>query len=226
MTRVNKGEGSLGKLLNDTVYADELEQVIKNANRLLNKVADVRFVIDIGGVNLTGLHGGRGWFQLGIWPRKDHYYLLGIAGDSRGRISNVTTTTTAGGFTQVTQTQSVDQTGILLTAMVGKVFARRFDFSLGALYGDGDASLLLNLGPAENENRLQLRLDAYVRSAVGSFDSRATLIAFPMDNVYLRVGIDSIRGATGTNVFGGADYFYGAGVQFDDNDVKLLFTFL
>jgi ABC-type transporter Mla subunit MlaD len=226
MTRISKGEGPIGTLVADQQFAEEMKNAIRNVNRLLNKVGDVQFVVDIGGVNLTGINGGRGWFQLGIWPRPDHYYLVGIAGDSRGRISNSTVTTTAGGITQVTQTQVVEQTGLLITAMVGKVYWNRFDVSLGALYGDGAASLMLNLGPFGAENRIQLRNDIYVRNAVGSFDDRATLILKPIENISLRVGFDSVRGVFGSGTPGGADFIYGANVTFTDNDIKLIFAFL
>ena len=52
MTRINKGEGSVGKLLNDPVYADEIHEAIKNVNRLLGKVSDLRLTVDVGGQKL------------------------------------------------------------------------------------------------------------------------------------------------------------------------------
>lgn len=152
MTRVNKGEGSVGMLLNDPSYADEIRLAIKNINRLLNKVGEVRFVVDMGVSSLTIYNGVRGWFNLAIWPNATRYYLLGIASDPRGRISNTTVTTTAGGFSQTTQTQVVDQTGILLTGMMGKVFWNRLDLAVGFLYGDGAATVALRLGPNGNES--------------------------------------------------------------------------
>lgn len=224
MTRINKGEGSVGMLLNDPAYAQGIRDAINNINKLLNRVANVQFIVDIGAVNLSGISGGRGWFQVGIWPKPDHYYLLGIAGDSRGRISNSIVTTTAGGQTQTTQIQTVEQTGLLLTGMVGKVFFKRIDLSLGALYGDGAASVLFNLGPNDDEQRIQLRNDIYVRNAVGSFDCRNSLSFKPVDYVYLRAGWESFRGLVGTNIAGGANYLFGAGVTFTDDDIKLLFT--
>ncbi len=220
MTRVNKGEGSVGMLLNDPTYAEEIRLAIRNVNLLLNRVNHFRFVVDIGGGQLTGFDGGRGWFHLAIWPRPDRYYLLGVGSDSRGKISNMTVTTTAGGMTQVTQTQVVDQTGLLLTGMLGKVFFNnRLDLSVGALYGDAAASVIFNLGPDDHENRIQVRGDTYIRNAVGSVDERVTLSLSPLKGFYLRAGLESIRPYNGRLPF-----FLGAGLSFDDEDIKLLFA--
>ncbi len=222
MTRVNQGQGSVGMILNDPSYAEEIRQAIKNINRLLNKVADVRFNVDLGGALVTAYGSGRGWIQLGVWTRPERYYLLGLAFDPRGKISNSTVTTTAGGITQVTQTQVVDQTSVLFTAMLGKVFYKRYDISIGALYGDAAASIQVRLGPIGSEDRLTLRNDVYVRNSSGSaVDDRISVTGQPIPNVYLRAGLESVRGYPGT---GQAILFFGAGLTFDDEDIKLLFA--
>lgn len=223
LTRINNGKGSLGSLLNDPKYADELMQAIRNINRLLNRVGEVRFIVDLGATQITAYNSGRAWLQLGIWPRPNRYYLLGIATDPRGRISNTITTTTAGGISQTTQTQTVEQTSILITGMFGHLFFdNRLDLSVGALYGDGAASVALRLGPNGNEEMLVLRDDVYVRnSGSSSVDTRIALTLKPYSSVYLRAGIESIRGYNGGSQI---PLFFGAGLSFDDEDIKLLFS--
>ena len=221
-TRINKGEGSLGMLLNDPTYADEIRLALRNTNKLLNKVDGFRFLVDVGAAQLTQYNGGRGWFQLAIWPNRDRYYLLGISTDPRGLLTNTITTTTAGGFTQVTQTQVNQQTGILLTGMLGKVFFDRIDLSVGALYGDGAGSVALRLGPTGAEEKFQIRNDVYFRNSASSLDDRISLSVQPFSSVYLTAGIESVHQyqATGKLIF-----YYGAGLRFDDEDIKTLFAF-
>src|SRR3954463_12756349 len=48
MARVNRGEGSVGMLLNDPSYAEEIRQAIRNVNLLLSKVGGIRFQVDVG----------------------------------------------------------------------------------------------------------------------------------------------------------------------------------
>ncbi len=222
-TRVNQGKGSLGMLLNDPIYAEELHQAIRNINRLLTRVHDIQFMVDLGAMNVTQYPtgGGRAWFQLGIWPRTNRYYLLGASSDPRGKISNSSVTTTAGGITNITQTQSNDQTGVLLTLMMGKVYWNRMDVSLGLLYGDGTVSFNALLGPTNFENRIQLRNDLYIRNAIGTLDDRVSLTVYPVPHLYVRAGLESFRGDP---IHRRVILFYGAGISFNDEDIKLLFT--
>lgn len=222
VTRVNKGEGSIGMIINDPSYAEELHLAIRNINRLLNRVAEVRFIVDVGTVTLTGYKGARGWFNLGIWPRADRYYLLGVGSDSRGRISLAHVTTTAGGVTQLTQTQTVEPTSLFLTGMLGKTFfENRLDLSVGILYGDGSASLLFKLGPSSSLDLISIRGDFYSRPVDTGLDGRFSLIVRPFSNVYLRAGLESVHNYPGTQL---PPFLAGASIAFNDEDIKLLFA--
>jgi phospholipid/cholesterol/gamma-HCH transport system substrate-binding protein len=226
MTRVNRGEGSLGSLLNDPKYAQEIEKAIQNVNKLLGKVGDVQFVVDIGAAEIPRYDGGRAWFLLSIWPQHDRYYRLGVVVDPRGKRTIITTTTSTGNSTTVTRQESVEQGGILLNGMIGKVWWKRLDLSVGVLYGDGAVSIGLNLGPHDREDALTIRNDVYNRSrgqGTGG-DYRGTLIlkpfgSKPFSSVYLMGGLESVR-----KVDGRIPWLYGAGITFTDDDIKLLFA--
>jgi phospholipid/cholesterol/gamma-HCH transport system substrate-binding protein len=222
ISRVNRGEGSVGMLLNDPSYAEELKEAAKNVNRMLSKVGGVRFIVDIGAQKINNLgssSGGRGSFSLAIWPRADRYYLVGLTIDPRGRRSSVITTTTAGGSSITNQSVQIDETAFLLTVMVGKTFLNRISLAVGALYGDGAISAGLLLGPHNNENMIDLRGDAYTRVGTNGIDGRATLTLRPMWGVYLQGGVESIQ-----SLGSSAQYFAGAGIAFDDEDIKILFA--
>jgi phospholipid/cholesterol/gamma-HCH transport system substrate-binding protein len=225
MTRINKGEGSVGMLLNDPAYADEIRDAIRNVNRLLSKVGGIRFVVDLGAEQIAAFDGSRGWFKLKISPKPDRYYLLGISVDPRGKLTVINTTTTSGGSTVTTQQTSVEQSGLLFTAMLGKVYYNRIDLSVGALHGDGTASVAFHLGPAEHEDMLSLRSDTYSRGRGFGLDDRLSVSTRPfprqtaMSNIYVRGGLESVK-----KVDNRLAYFYGAGLTFDDDDIKLLFS--
>lgn len=219
-TRVNQGQGSLGMILNDPTYADEIREVIRNANKLLGKAAAIRFVPDLGAEELRGYDGGRGWFRLTIWPKKDRYYLLGFSMDPRGGQTVVRTTTSVpGGPSTVVDTTQLDKTRFLLTGMLGKVFYDRFDLSVGALNGDGALSAAVYLGPLGAEDQIQFRTDLYSRSGQSTLDTRFSLTAKVFMGAYLRVGVESLHQINGV-----LPITYGAGVSFDDDDIKLLFA--
>lgn len=219
-TRVNQGQGSLGMLLNDPTYADEIRDVIRNANQLLSRARSIRLVPDVGAESIHGYDSGRGWFRLGIWPQKDRYYLLGISIDPRGG-QTVTRTMTSipGGASTVVDTTQVDRNRLLLTGMLGKVFFDRLDLSVGALHGDGAFSAAFYLGSKGVEDQIQFRTDIYSRAAQSGVDARVSLSAKVFMGTYVRVGLESFQKVNGT-----LPWSYGAGVSFDDDDIKLLFA--
>jgi hypothetical protein len=209
-------------MLNDPVYADELEKALKSLNKILGRASEFRFIVDIGGQRLRGYDGSRGYFKFLIWPNPDHYYLLGISVDPRGRRTITNTVTEAGGTATSIRTTQVEETGLLLTGMIGKLFFdRRLDLSIGALYGDGAVSAAINFGPLGREDYLQLRGDVYSRGQDVPTDGRLTLTAKVYQGLYVDGGLESFR-----KIEGKTAWSYGAGVAFDDEDIKMLFTLI
>ncbi len=227
VTRVNKGEGSVGMLLNDPTYAEEIRQAIRNVNALLSRVGGVRFVINIGVQSLKTTGGSRAWINLGIWPERTRYYLLGMTSDSRGYIQRRKVITRAGGLETVTEVEEVSNTTLMFTAMMGKVLWDRLDLSIGLRFGDGMVSAGLLLGPNDKEEMFAVRSDGYTRGQSQPFDFRATLSIRPLimtrlfSSLYLQGGLESVQLYKGR-----PSMFYGAGLTFDDDDIKLLFAFL
>jgi phospholipid/cholesterol/gamma-HCH transport system substrate-binding protein len=220
LTRINQGQGSVGMLLNDPSYALEFKELLQKANKLLGHVNDIRFVIDVGGQKIRGYDSDRGYFKLAIWPNPERYYLLGISLDPRGRRTITTTTTVAGGQTATTETTQVEETGILLTGMIGKVFFQhRLDLAVGALYGDGAVTVAGNLGPTGIEDRLRLQVDVYSRGIGYPTDARVNLMLRPYSGLYIQGGVEGFHSVAGLT-----PWMYGAGVTFDDEDIKLLFA--
>ncbi len=227
MTKINQGQGSLGKLLNDPVYADELKKALENMNHFLNRAKEIRLNILLGVQQLPAHLGSRGVFELSIWPKPDRYYKVGMATDPRGSISQVTTITQVAGVSNTVQSTQVDRGGLAVTAMVGKIFYNRLDLSMGMTYGDGTASVGLNLGPADSVESIQFKNDLFFRpnNQVGNWsvrpDFRSYLILQPFSILYLDGGIEGLR-----EVNGKMSFLFGGGLRFDDDDIKLLFSFL
>jgi len=219
-TRVNQGQGSLGMLLNDPTYADEIREVIRNANRMLSKVGSVRFIPDVGGEIVRGYDSVRAWFRLGIWPQKDRYYLLGASVDPRGgQTVTRTVTNVAGGPSTIVDVTQIEKTRLLVTGMLGKVFFNRLDLSVGALHGDGALSAAVYLGSPGQENDIRFQTDLYSRAGQGGLDARISLNAKVFMGTYVRVGLESFQKVNGV-----LPLTYGAGIAFNDDDIKLLFT--
>jgi phospholipid/cholesterol/gamma-HCH transport system substrate-binding protein len=219
--RINRGEGSVGMFLSDPFYAEQMKELLKNANRLLSRVGGIRFVVDVGAQSLPSYNGTRGNFLVSIWPTGDRYYRLGAGVDPRGFRRNMTTTTESGGTTTTVETTTLEPTALVFTAMLGKVLFRRLDLSVGALYGDGVAGAAIYLGPKDHEERYQIFSQYYSRGQGTGIQVRAGVLARPFDSIYLSGGLETFN-----QVGGVVPYFIGAGVAFDDDDIKMLFAFL
>ncbi|HTL10892.1 MAG TPA: hypothetical protein VL588_00295, partial [Bdellovibrionota bacterium] len=225
-TRVNQGEGSIGMLLNDRKYADEVEEALINLNRLLSKVRGVRFVVDAGASEILAFNnGGRAWFKVGIWPQRDRYYLLGVALDPRGKVTSTDTTTVVASSQTTVRTIQTEPGGVLFTGMLGKVFWNRLDLSIGLLNGDGTFSMKLGLWKNGYEDKLQISADVYAvpNGLTGKYEYnvRPEITIRPVSTIYLRGGLETLRQVNGQTAWS-----YGAGISFDDEDIKLLFTLL
>lgn len=220
VTRINNGEGSVGRIINDPVFADELLKALKNVNKLLNRASDVRFIVDLGAHQLPAWDGTRGFFNLGIWPTNDRYYLVGVSTDPRTKRKKSSTTTTVAGNSTTVDTLQEEDAGIVFTVKLGKVFFRRLDLSVGLLYGDGTGSVGLNLGPYDQEDRIQAKIDVYSRGTGLGIDERAQLLVRPWWTTWVSGGLESFR-----KINNKTNWMVGAGITFDDEDIKLLFAF-
>jgi len=222
MARINRGEGSIGKIINDPVYAEEIKKALENLNLFLNKAAKIRLVLDLGIHQIPNYNGGRGYFNLAIWPNAGRYYLIGIAIDPRGRLS-VTNTTTEGsnGATTTTRITQTEYSRMVLTGILGKLFFNnRLDVGVGVRYGDGTFSTGLRLGPKYAEERIQIRHDFYTRPGPGTgVDNRFTVDVNPYMTLHVSGGVDGLH-----KISGKIPYFVGGSLVFDDDDFKSLFS--
>jgi hypothetical protein len=154
-----------------------------------------------------------------------------VAADPRGDVISSTVTTTVGGTSTTVQTTDVSTGRPVLTLMLGKIFFNRLEFAAGLKFGDAAGTIALHLGPRDNEERLKLINDLYSHSdgvQLGSrFHDRVTLQWFPfgspyLKTVYIKGAVETFRTSTG----GAFSWSVGGGVSFDDQDVKVLFSFL
>lgn len=225
LTRINQGQGSVGRIIHDEEFAKQLELALKNLNFLLNKASNMRIRVNVGLSQLPAFKGTRGSFLVEIWPSPSRYYLIGVSVDPRGVINTVTTTTEAGGSTATSKTTMVDRNAFQINLMLGKVLWNRLEGRIGLLHGDAMGSVGLWLGPNGNEDMFRVYADLYSRSErttdTNLLHVRTVAFARPFSIIYVMGGLDSLRKFDGQ-----LNLVFGGGIEFDDDDIKLLFSFL
>jgi len=209
--KLDAGEGTLGKLLQEDELYNSLTKVSNEAGKSLDVVGRLRTFMDFHTEYNTAEGEWKGYFDLTLQPDRNKYYILGIVTDPKGSVK--TTDRTINGVT-VTEEEIKDE--IEFTAQ----FARRFDdfvLRVGLMestFGFGADYFFM-------DERGRLKFDMWDMSAK---EAQA-------DNAHMRIGLDY-------NIFkfifvsGGVDnllnsnrrgIYVGGGLKFEDEDFKYLF---
>lgn len=217
MKKVSDGEGTLGKIINDPALYEELKSAIKSVNLLLGKAGSLKTYVDISAVNIPAYKGSRANFTLMIAPNPTRYYLIGLTNDPRGRDRKTVTTTSVDGSTPSVETKTVnEEKGLRITAMFGKKFGH-LDLRAGLMEDYGAVSA----GYWFDENmKYGVRIDAYSLGKGQDYTGRFTARAEIFPSVYVTGGLDTVQ-----KYHGKTTGFFGAGLFFDDDDIKYLFAF-
>jgi hypothetical protein len=142
---------------------------------------------------------------------------LGITADPRGKDTRTTTTTIVNNGAPSVEEKNVNQeTGLRITAMLGKYFGP-LDLRVGFLE-DGGA---LGIGFAfDKERRYQLQGEVFKASKRDAIAGRLYAKAHVYSGLYITGGVDHNRKFNNK-----LPYFVGAGLFFDDDDLKYLLAF-
>jgi phospholipid/cholesterol/gamma-HCH transport system substrate-binding protein len=210
--KINKGEGTVGKLVTDEELYDSLTKAAKGVDKTINRIERFRTFLTFKGEYLEKLENVKGHIYLTLQPRKDKYYILGVVSDPIGRVE-VTRTITDG---VVRKEEEVEEDEIEFTAH----FAKRYK-STALRIGITESTFGLGADQFLFNDRLQVSADIW---DFGDDEADA-------DDPHLRIGADFFLFK---NIFisGGADNilnsnrigaFVGGGLKFEDEDFKYIF---
>ncbi|KAF0145943.1 MAG: putative ABC transport system substrate-binding protein [Nitrospirae bacterium] len=208
---IAQGEGTLGKLVKDDRLYESVNKAAEGVNKSISAIDRFRTFITFQTDYLTRPKDAKGYFYVTLQPRPDKYYILGIVSDPVGSVT--TTTTTTNGVT--VKEEKVEQK-IEFTAQ----FAKRFNNAAlragltESTFGAGADYFLFN-------DKAKVSVDVWDFSnnedEAKNPHAKVGVDYFIFKNVFLSAGADNIfnkkrRGA-----------YVGAGLKFEDEDVKYLF---
>jgi phospholipid/cholesterol/gamma-HCH transport system substrate-binding protein len=213
--RIDKGEGTLGKLVKDESLYTSVNKAAEGIERTVSAVERFRTFITFQADYLMDMKEGKGYFYLTLQPKPDKYYILGVVGDPLGKVKTTETiTTTATGKTWVKEEE----------------IRKKIEFT--AQYAMRYKDIALRLGLTENtfgagvdyffhNDRGKLVADVWDISndEDGSKNPhvRAGVDYFIFKNLFLSAGVDNIMNKKWR---GG---YAGMGLRFEDEDLKYLF---
>jgi phospholipid/cholesterol/gamma-HCH transport system substrate-binding protein len=239
--RVERGEGTVGRLLTDENMAMKVESAVNGAADFVAGLTNLETHVDIGSWYNFNRQLTTTTLSLKLQPKPDKFYLVEIVDDG-GQLERLIQTQRAGDETRSSIREEDNQ--VRITAMFAKRF---FDFLVlraGLIETTGGVGANIFLF----DNRFELRSDLFgtrgPRDSLSTDDLpafylprwRTVLKAQPIPHLYVSAGIDDALNAWNfdagqlrpyTAVEGyGVDWFLGVGLTFKDDDLRSILPFI
>lgn len=207
--KINRGEGTIGKLINDEQTVEELNTAIDGVNGFLDTAGKTQTGIDFNSVYLGNI-GAKSAVGLRIQPGLDRYYYLGIIDDPIGAIETTQTVTTGTATGDITETKTY-KNKVKFTALFAKNF---YDFTIrgGLIENSGGVGFDYML----YRDKLKFSIEAYEFSKL---NLRSQLQFNLYKGVYVMGGMSDILDKSSKR----AGYL-GAGLLLTNDDLKMLMT--
>ncbi len=220
--KLDKGEGTIGKLLTDDATIKKINTAVDNVNELLGGFRAMDLRLDLNGARWTSRGDSQTGLGIDLAPRKDYWYALQLNSTPDGKIADSTRTVTkidpATGLPvtalEKTRTVTADQ-ALTVSAQFVKRLGDHLVLSAGIVEGKGG-------GGAEwrsLEDRFRLGALAYDFSKRDDKPNpryRLTSSYQFYKNLYVQAGWQDI---------GNKDlrsFFFGGGLRWKDDDLKKL----
>ena len=121
--KLAKGEGTLGRLINDEKTVDELNSAITNVNKFLGGADKLETSVDFHSEFMTDSSQTKSFLGVKIQPGLDRYYEIQVIDDPEGvKSSTLTTVTNSNGSNNVEDKTTVFRNRLKITALFAKNF--------------------------------------------------------------------------------------------------------
>ena len=212
LAKIDRGEGTLGKLVNDNTAHASLTDTLDGINRYVRKTEALKTFLDYRLEYQTEPSEFKHYVDLRLQPSADKYYLIGVVDDPRGKLNSSDTTTTTNGVTTRTLQDSYTNK-LKFTALVAKRFSG-LTLRGGVMESTGGVGADYEV----LKDRLTVGLNAYDFTRKGNQPPH--LKAFGnydiVKNLFITGGVDDIL----NNEKNLRTFFLGFGIKFEDEDLK------
>jgi phospholipid/cholesterol/gamma-HCH transport system substrate-binding protein len=209
--KINRGEGTIGKLVNDPETAEELNTAISGINNLLDTSNKLQTSFDYHSNIMTNSGAAKSYISLRLQPGVDRFYEIGIVDDGRGTRERITTTSSTGGVDTTTREERTYRDRVKFNALFAKNF---WDLTVkgGIMENAGGVGVDYHLF----KSRLKFSVETF---DFGNIQIRASARLNLWSGLYLTAGGEDLASKTGTS-----SAFVGGGLFLTNDDLKLLLT--
>lgn len=216
--KIDRGEGTVGKLINDETVHEGIEDAVDSVNDVLGGISRLQTWVNLRSEFQFRGGAAKNYVQFTLMPKEDKSYIFEVVDDPRGVRETViedveTTSPEAGRDFQYRERRTTTTDTLTFSIM----FAKRFYFlqlRFGIIEGTGGVGLNLYAW----KDRLELLVDLN-QFGIEARNPRVKALALAevIPHVYIHGGVDDFLN-TGT-----IEFFMGLGVRFSDEDLRTLF---
>lgn len=210
--KVNSGQGSIGKLINDPTTVEKTNEILENVAGLTDGVRRIETELSYHAEYLGATGDVKNYVGLKFQTRPDKFFLFQVVHDPDPTSSDktqITNVTTAAGTTSTVTTETQDFNKIRFSAELGKKF-KDFTVRGGLIESTGGFGIDYTRGP------LALQFEAFDFSADRPHLKFLTQLNLTR-SLFFVTGVDDFL-----NKDHGVDWFVGGGIRFTDEDIKSL----
>lgn len=220
--KMNRGEGTIGKLLNDDATVKKINTAVDNVNELMGGIKNMELRLDMNAARWTKRGDSQAGLTLEIAPRHDYWYSLGLNSTPDGKISKSTreagpvdpVTGLPTGATVTTQSITTDQ-AFTLSAEFAKRIGENIVFHGGIIENTGGGGV--EFRAMDDRFRLgALAYDFTKRDTKPNPRYRVTTSFQFWKGLYAEAGVQDIANSALRS------FFVGGGIRWKDDDLKKL----
>lgn len=207
--KVDRGEGTLGKLISDDSMYTNIDSAAKGISEYTSRIERMQTVVGFRTEYMFPK--SKSYFSLELKPKQDKYYIFEMTNDPYGKYARTTTTTTPG------------------SSVTTETYEDRFKFSLMFAKRWGDAALRVGLIESTGgiggdyflfKDKMKVSVDAWNFNSGEQQNTNAhmkTTVSYMLGNtLFVNGGIDNFLNAQRSAPF------VGVGLRFNDEDLKYL----
>jgi phospholipid/cholesterol/gamma-HCH transport system substrate-binding protein len=217
--RTARGEGTIGRLTQDEKLINEVEGVVQGIGDVVGPISRLQTIVRLRSEYNFLANTFKNYVGLRLQPREDRYYAFELINDPRGRTTftqrQVRTSPPREGepeFYQETISETTDAFRFTLQ------FAKRIHFAtfrFGILESTGGLGLDLHL----LNDQLEVNSDAFAIGEQQYARLRIALAYQVLERMWIVGGIDDMLNES-------RDFFLGAQLRFNDEDLKSILPFV
>ncbi|MBE8162845.1 MAG: MCE family protein [Bdellovibrionaceae bacterium] len=206
--KVDRGEGTIGKLINDEGTINKVNSALEKVSSLLGGVGELKTEVDFHSEYLTAAQEFKSFVGIKLQPGSNRHYELAVVNTPAGTTTRTITRIEEGGSSSV-QTEYKTVESLKFNALLAKTYS---DFTLRGGLIESSGGFAVDYHPIES---LELSVQAF---NFKELNLKTTFKYIPLKSLYVYGGQESAFKKAGPE----SNYFVGMGIFINSNDLSLL----